>query len=111
WKEGNEAAKERTDEKVDAVRDQLKEEDLAPAKRAELERELSDLQSKQVVMDALAKGDWAALQKLGTNEQARQAIEEAKAAAAKTDAVRGRPKEKDLSADKQAELEQKLSDL
>jgi hypothetical protein len=111
WKEGNEAAKERTDEKVDAVRDRLKEEDLAPAKRAELEKELSDLQSKQAVMDALAKGDWVALQKLGTTEQARQAIEEAKAAAAKTEAKRGRPKEQDLSADKRAELEQKLSDL
>jgi len=86
WKENNEAAKERTEDKVDAVRDQLKETDLSPEKRAELEKKLSDLQSAQVVMDALAKGDWAALQNLETNEKAKQAIEEAKAAAAKADA-------------------------
>ena len=81
WKENNEAAKERTDDKAEAVREQLKEEDLSPAKRAELEKKLSDLQSAQVVMDALAKGDWAALQNLEANETAKQAIEEAKAKA------------------------------
>jgi hypothetical protein len=81
WKENNEAAKERTEDKADAVRDQLKEQDLSPQKRAELERKLSDLQSAQVVMDALAKGDWAALQNLETNEQAKEAIEQAKATA------------------------------
>jgi uncharacterized protein DUF3667 len=81
WKENNEEAKERTEDKADAVRDQLKEQDLSAEKRAELEKKLSDLQSAQVVMDALAKGDWAALQTLETNDQAKEAIEEAKAAA------------------------------
>jgi Protein of unknown function (DUF3667) len=81
WKEGNEAAKEKTDERIEAVQDQLKEPDLAPEKRAELERKLSDLQSAQVVMDALAKGDWDALKSLETNEQAKQAIEKAKSKA------------------------------
>jgi hypothetical protein len=63
------------------VREQLKEDDLTPQRRAELEKKLSDLQSAQVVMDALAKGDWAALQNLESNEQAKQAIEAAKAKA------------------------------
>jgi len=81
WKENNEAAQERTADKADAVRDQLKEKDLSAEKRAELERKLSDLQSAQAVMDALAKGDWAALQNLETNDKAKEAIEEAKAAA------------------------------
>jgi uncharacterized protein DUF3667 len=82
WKENNEEAQERTAEKADAVRDELKEKDLSADKRAELEKKLSDLQSAQVVMDALAKGDWAALQKLETtNDQAKEAIEAAKAAA------------------------------
>jgi hypothetical protein len=81
WKENNEAAQERTADKADAVRDQLKEQDLSAAKRAELEKKLSDLQSAQVVMDALAKGDWAALQNLETNEKAKEAIEQAKAIA------------------------------
>jgi hypothetical protein len=87
WKENNEAAKERTEEKVDAVRDQLKEQELSAQKRAELEKKLSDLQSAQVVMDALAKGDWAALQNLETNEKTKEAIEAAKAAA-KADAAK-----------------------
>ena len=81
WKENNEAAQERTKDKADAVREQLKEDDLTPQRRAELEKKLSDLQSAQVVMDALAKGDWAALQNLESNEQAKQAIEAAKAKA------------------------------
>jgi uncharacterized protein DUF3667 len=81
WKENNQEAQERTAEKADAVRDQLKEKELSAAKRAELEKKLSDLQSAQVVMDALAKGDWAALQNLETNDKAKEAIEQAKAAA------------------------------
>jgi hypothetical protein len=86
WKENNEEAKERTQDKVEAVQEQLNEKELSPAKRVELEKKLSDLQAAQVVMDALAKGDWAALQKLETNEDAKQAIEEAKADAAKEQA-------------------------
>jgi len=85
WKENNETAKERTGDKIDAVREQLKDEDLSPQKRAELETKLSDLQAAQVVMDALAKGDWDALKSLETNEQAKEAIERAKAKA-KSDA-------------------------
>jgi hypothetical protein len=91
WKENNEAAKERTEEKVDAVRDQLKEQELSAQKRAELEKKLRDLQSAQVVMDALAKGDWAALQNLETNDKAKEAIEAAKAAA-KADAAKNAAK-------------------
>ena len=100
WKENNEEAKERTEDKVDAVREQLKEKELPTQKRAELEKKLSDLQSAQVVMDALAKGDWAALQNIETNEKAKEAIEEAKATAkaqaeknaSKTEAAKNHPK-------------------
>lgn len=81
WKQGNESAKERTAEKADAVREQLKEKGLSPGKRADLEHKLSELQSAQAVMEALTKGDWAALQNLQTNERAKQAIEAAKAKA------------------------------
>src|SRR4030095_10441329 len=94
WKENNEAAQERTADTADAVRDQLKEQDLSAAKRAELEKKLSDLQSAQVVMDALAKGDWAALQNLETNENAKEAIKAAKAAA-KADAAKNAGKTPD----------------
>ena len=78
WKENNQSAKERTQERADAVREELEDPDLSPQKRAELEQKLSELQSAQAVMDALAKGDWAALQNLETNETAKQALEEAK---------------------------------
>jgi hypothetical protein len=78
WKENNEAAKERTEDKADAVREELKEANLSADKRAELEKKLSELQEAQVVMEALTKGDWAALQNLETNEKAKAAIEKAK---------------------------------
>jgi Protein of unknown function (DUF3667) len=83
WKEGNETAKERTDEKIAAVREQLKEEGLTSQRRAELERQLSDLQAAQAVMTALAQGDWAALQKIETDEKAKEALEQAKASTGK----------------------------
>lgn len=81
WKENNESAKQRTQEKIEAVREQLEDQDLSPAKRARLEGDLSDLQAAQTVMDALANGNWDALKNLETNEKAKQAIEEAKAKA------------------------------
>jgi hypothetical protein len=79
WKDNNEAAKERTEEKAAAVREQLKEQELSPQQRGELEKKLSDLEEAQVVMEALTKGDWAALQNLEANEKAKEALEAAKA--------------------------------
>ena len=81
WKENNQSAKEKTDDKIAAVQEQLQDKELSPEKRAELEGNLSDLQAAQKVMDALANGNWDALKDLETNEQAKQAIEEAKAKA------------------------------
>ena len=78
WKENNQSAKERVQEKTAAVREELADPDLSAAKRIELEQKLTELQSAQAVMDALAKGDWAALQNLETNETAKEALEEAK---------------------------------
>jgi Protein of unknown function (DUF3667) len=81
WKENNQSAKEKTDDKIEAVQEQLQDKDLSPGKRAQLERNLSDLQAAQKVMDALANGNWDALKDLEANEQAKQAIEEAKSKA------------------------------
>jgi hypothetical protein len=78
WKENNQSAKERVQEKTAAVREELADPDLSAAKRVELEQKLTELQSAQAVMDALAKGDWAALQNLETNETAKEALAEAK---------------------------------
>lgn len=82
WKENNQSAKERVQERSAAVREQLAEPDLTPQRRAELEKKLSELQTAQAVMDALAKGDLNALQELESNEAAKQALEEAKKKAA-----------------------------
>jgi hypothetical protein len=78
WKENNQSAKEKTDARIEAVQEQLRETGLTPQRRAELERNLSDLQAAQKVMDALATGNWDAIKELETSEQAKQAIEEAK---------------------------------
>jgi hypothetical protein len=78
WKENNEAAKERVQERSAAVREQLAEPNITPQRRAELEQKLSELQSAQAVMDALAQGDWAALKELESNEKAKEALDEAK---------------------------------
>jgi hypothetical protein len=79
WKENNESARERTEDKIEAVREQLDDKELSADKRVELERKLADLQSAQTVMNALANGDWEALKSLENNPQAKQALEKAKA--------------------------------
>ncbi|HKU12971.1 MAG TPA: DUF3667 domain-containing protein [Steroidobacteraceae bacterium] len=81
WKENNESAKERTEEKIEAVREQLKDKELPAAQRVEMERKLADLQSAQAVMNALANGDWETLKSLESDPQAKQAIDEAKSKA------------------------------
>ncbi len=78
WKENNQAAKERVQERSAAVREQLAEPNLTSQRRAELEKKLSELQSAQAVMDALAKGDLDALKELESNEAAKKALDEAK---------------------------------
>ena len=78
WKENNQAAKERVQERSAAVREQLAEPNLTPQRRAELEEKLSELQSAQAVMDALAKGDLEAIKELESDEAAKKALDEAK---------------------------------
>jgi len=89
FKENSEAAKEQTEDKADAVREQLQAQDLSAEERAELEKSLSDLKEAQVVMEALSKGDWAALQKLQADAKVKEALEEAQAAKAKAEVKSG----------------------
>ena len=78
FKENNQSAMEATQERMEELRAELKEEDLSAQKRVEIERKMSDLQSAQAVMDALAKGDWDALKMLENDPRAKQALERAK---------------------------------
>ncbi len=78
FKENNQSAREAMDERMQELREELKEEDLSAQKRVEVERKMSDLQSGQAVMDALAKGDWDALKNLENDPKAKAALEKAK---------------------------------
>lgn len=78
FKANNQEAKQETQERIDELREQLKGENLSAQKRVEIERKLSDLQSAQVVIDALAKGDWDALKSLENDPRAKQALDRAK---------------------------------
>jgi hypothetical protein len=53
----NHAAMEATEEKMDAIREQLDAEGLAPEQRATLLKDLDELDSARKVMNALAEGD------------------------------------------------------
>jgi hypothetical protein len=83
FKDNNQTAREATQEKIDALQEQLKEGDLSDDKRIAAEQKLSDLRSAQAVMDALAKGDWDALKGLENDPRAQQALDQARSKAAK----------------------------
>jgi hypothetical protein len=90
FKANNQEVKAETQERIDELNEELREEDLSAQKRAEIERKLSDLQSAQLVMDALAKGDWDALKSLENDPRAKQALDRAKQdAKAETDSGSG----------------------
>ena len=90
FKENNQEVKAETQERINELNEELKEENLSAQKRVEIERKLSDLQSAQPVMDALAKGDWDALKSLENDPRAKQALDRAKKdAKAETDSGSG----------------------
>jgi hypothetical protein len=76
--ENNQSAREATEDRLAAVREQLAKPDLSAQRRAELEQKAADLQSAQAVMDALAKGDWDALKNLENDPRAKEALAKAK---------------------------------
>ncbi len=78
WKQNNESAKERVQERADAVRKELADPNLSAGKRAELEKNLQELQSAQTVMEAIPNADFNAITELKSNRAARQALDEAK---------------------------------
>jgi hypothetical protein len=73
WKSGNQTAIDTTTQQIDELRAQLVEEDLTPTQKTEIEEQIAGLESSRAVMEALAKGDFAALSKIKEEENARQA--------------------------------------
>jgi Protein of unknown function (DUF3667) len=78
FQENNKSAREVTEDKMRGLRERLAESDLSADKRAEIQTRLSDLQTAQSVMDALAKGDWDALKTLENDPKAKAALDQAK---------------------------------
>jgi hypothetical protein len=63
---------EATDEKIAALREQRQQDDLSPAKLADIDRRIADLQSARKVMQALSEGDLAKLAAIKRDQDARQ---------------------------------------
>lgn len=69
WRSGNDAAIQATDEKIAALQEQRAGPDLSPDERAEIDRQIAELESSRAVMEALASGDWARLAELDELDQ------------------------------------------
>ena len=64
WKSGNASALETTENKMEALREELEAPDVTPERRAKIEKDLADLEDARTVMNALAKGDFARIAEL-----------------------------------------------
>ncbi len=63
--QGYRAALEKTRSEIESVEQELADTDLAAERRAELTRRLTQLESSQAAIDAVARGDWNRLDQLG----------------------------------------------
>lgn len=72
WKTGNAAAIEETNRKIAALEQQRAAPDLQPDRRAAIDGEIAKLESARVVMDTLAKGDWAGLAEFKKQQDQKQ---------------------------------------
>lgn len=59
WRKGNQSALERTDQQIEALRERLEAAD--PDQRAQIDKDIADLESARDVMQALAEGNFRAL--------------------------------------------------
>jgi hypothetical protein len=80
WKSGNASAIEATNEKIEALQEQIEDDDVSAVKKAELQREIAELKSARSVMEALAAGDWERVTELKAAEEKAQAAAEQAAA-------------------------------
>jgi hypothetical protein len=72
WKAGNASAIEATEMRMEQLREERDEPGISPEKRQKLEREISDLESSRVVMEALAKGDFGKIAELDKQQDAKR---------------------------------------
>jgi hypothetical protein len=69
FKSGNQSAIEATEQKIAALREQLDARDVSPDKRADLARQIAELESAREVMEALASGDWGRLAEIEQEQE------------------------------------------
>jgi Protein of unknown function (DUF3667) len=79
FKSGNQSAIEATDEKLATLREQLEAPDLSVDKRADLARQISELESARGVMEALASGDWGRIAEIEKEQKEKASKAQAKA--------------------------------
>jgi hypothetical protein len=79
FKSGNQSAIEATDEKLATLREQLDASDVSPDKRADLARQIAELESARGVMEALASGDWGRIAEIEKEQKEKASKAQAKA--------------------------------
>jgi hypothetical protein len=82
FKTGNASALDATNHKIEALRKELESADLEADRRAIVQKDLADLESSKIVMEALASGDLNRLTNVGEEIKAQQAAAEAERTAA-----------------------------
>src|SRR5262245_38790807 len=82
FKTGNASALEGTKHKIEALQKELESPDLEADRRAIIQKDLADLESSKIVMEALASGDLNRLTNVGEEIKAQQAAAEAERSAA-----------------------------
>jgi Protein of unknown function (DUF3667) len=77
FKSGNASALEATNHRIEALRKELESPDLEADRKAIIQKDIADLESSKIVMEALASGDLNRLTNVGETIKAQQAAAEA----------------------------------
>lgn len=90
WQRGAERAMDITERRIEQLREEQETPQLTSERRAEIDRQIAELQSARTVMDAFARGDMGRIAELNAARAAQNAPEVKPAAA-------NRPNKKDFS--------------
>lgn len=73
WKEGNAAAMEKTNEEIETLQERLEEDaGLTGEQRARIQEQIAELQAARGVMEALSRGDFAAVAEIDQQNDERK---------------------------------------
>jgi hypothetical protein len=77
WREGNVAAMEQAQRRIDELKQRREAESIPPEQRAKLDQQIADLEASRVVMEALQTGEFGKIAELDRNEAAKRELAEA----------------------------------